>query len=238
MTKLVQIVSRHEETARDENGKKLDEPTQNGAKRSLLEGLNLKKLYPGFNLSAFHSDKQRTLIATQIFVIGFEELDLPPEFPSSLKLSDYKEQLNSFLHGLDPAHVDEIRNMSDSIKYVFNNPNNHAYLQELAVRLATHVVYNVENFNRSNDQIDYNSSHSPVVDSTYLMLKAMPINHETWKTTGKMMEGEGFQITTLDSGLVLLERRTLDEKYSLTRTSDQEEVKIKELKERVMDYAR
>src|SRR3989338_7988095 len=62
MTELVQLIRRHEETAIDENGLKLDMPTEEGIARDYARGIALKEQYPLHQIYGVASERRRTYI--------------------------------------------------------------------------------------------------------------------------------------------------------------------------------
>jgi len=192
MKELVQIVRRHEETAKDENGKKLDRPTPEGVATAYQRGLDLKGQYPDHVYYGRHSDKKRTQICLNAWMMGANPKTSTYDYPTHR------------LGGLNPPRLgkeqlDKIRNTDDVTaqrELLYNNFSNEVERAGYGcAELLHHGMLGQSLEDKEHDRLFLHVTSAPVVEAAYLILRGIPISFENVRDyAGFCAEGEGFDI--------------------------------------------
>lgn len=194
MTQLVQLIRRHEETAVDEEGRKLDRPTPEGRGRDYERGIHLREQYPHHQIFGVASQRQRTYIGLEAMLLGagVTNLDLCIQRSSDLNEGNIPPEIRN-----DPARrVTALFNeCRDTVMIVGNN---------LARYLIDQATSYVSSANPPNILL-IAKTHLPPMMAAYLLLlgepfifdKAREHNLET-----NMKPGEGFDVKVEQVGSV------------------------------------
>lgn len=189
MTTLLQIVRRHEETMRGEDGTKLDKPTTEGIASAYEKGHKLRLEYPDYVLRAYHSATQRTYACAAAWLLGADARTM--EVPS------LEEQLNNF--ETTPEIRKQIRKMKDEMEQYdllltkFIDP-----MKEAGKRIAKYIVRKLCAYREQGQKapmIDINLTHGPAIDAAYLTLLNLDVNfRNVISFLGIINAGEGFDV--------------------------------------------
>jgi hypothetical protein len=219
---LVEIVRRHEKTAKDNNGKKLDRPTPEGLTAAYERGIQLRQEYPDHVIEGRHSKLNRTQIACAAWLSGAGALPLN-------ETMRYEQGLDSVK--MDPEVKAQVRNLpkeelQESIfgEYV-------GCLKEAGARVANHLANSINEYHHETDQptARVNVSHGPIIDVAYLMLQGEDITLENAKkATGLFNEGTGFELSVKKQGPIYVAELGIGDK--------KQEYELRELLENAQEY--
>jgi hypothetical protein len=196
--RLVQMLRRHEETAKID-GRKVDRPTPKGIASAYQKGIVLAKKFPDGYYSGEHSETQRTRLSYEAWALGISAARGKAERHDTLLAYGNSPQsdLNNIV--LSAEAREEIRNITDphaQCERVFTQ-----YTREVktaGLRVANRVLYNLK-YRASatpGSDITYfilSISHGPPMDAAYLILLGHDVSYENVvEYTGIMGTGEGF----------------------------------------------
>jgi hypothetical protein len=208
----MQLIRRHEKTAEDVDGNKIDHPTKEGMQKDYERGRELRLNYPDYQVLAYASQSERTRI-------GCESL---------LKGMNYSTTINQD-EALNVVEVPEdVRNIKgDRFKPLFGLCLEG--ITQGGKNLARYLVQHVSEY--ISEESDTNTlqlykSHLPTMTPAYLALLGENITYENAILhTTEFPEGEGFDMRTEKIGSVW--------NVTLSCVDNTYEIELPELLERV-----
>ncbi|MBU1855071.1 MAG: hypothetical protein KKF89_05100 [Nanoarchaeota archaeon] len=210
---IVGLMRRHEKTAKDSSGKKLDKPTKEGLANAYGNGMLAAENYPGFKVSAHHSIRERAFLAAQAWLMGY----LPKgNLGAMCDKINYDPHLDSFSEGLSKEVKEPLRNMKDPVgqyQLVFNQFNDEVNasgtnVAKFVIKQMRDYMNAVESTGFNKNLLDNSVTHGPIIDVGYINLirpdeKAVTFD-DVVKHTGMIVEGNGFNTTLRKDGNLYL----------------------------------
>jgi len=192
MMVLDQLVRRHEETARGDDGKKLDRPTPEGLAKAYGKGIALREQYSEQEIRGFHSEKQRTYQCCAAWLLG---AGVPLE-------GNIEANPNLNMMRVSPEELEAMRNAptkEEDYRMIFDD-----YTEQItaaAHNLIEHIDQGVLGGFAFNEKglwipcVELNLTHGPVMDAAFAILTGNKVSYETvMQTSGIFDEGEGFDV--------------------------------------------
>ncbi|MBI3033101.1 hypothetical protein HYY69_06510 [Candidatus Woesearchaeota archaeon] len=217
MAELVQLIRRHEETAVDNEGKKLDMPTHEGRGRDYRRGTQIREQYPSHRIYGVASERERTYIGLVAMLLG----------AGVTNVDDYAERSSDLNEGNIPA---ELRN-NPARRFVGLFEECRDTTMDSGNNLARYVVDQIVGYTERIAPVNnliIAKTHLPPMLAAYLQLIGKPFTLETAREHDletKMKPGEGFDVKVERVGRV----------YGVTITLDNttQQYDLLELQERV-----
>lgn len=210
MAPLVQLIRRHEETALDKDGRKLDRPTPEGLANDYQRGIRLREEYPDHQIYGVASQKERTYIGLVAMLLG---AGIP-------NIQDHIERSSDLNEGKIPP---EIRNdKTKRMTALFDECRETT--MESGNNLARYLVNQAESYAGSTippNKLIIAKTHLPPMMAAYLRLISEPFTLDKAREhmlETKMKPGEGFDVKLEPIGSVYgvtITVGTTERKYEL-----------------------
>jgi hypothetical protein len=215
MNNYIQLVRRHEVTAKGADGKKLDRPTPEGFKRAYERGMELREMYPSHTITAKSSPKNRTQIAAAAWLLGADVVPAEVETREELGvIRATSEQRDGFRNASDQET--QTRMLYDEFREVTT---------ESGLKVARYLLANVQDQPRS-PTVDLSLTHGPLEDAAYLLMTGQEVSYESVMANGGMMpEGTGFDFQVKKDGILYVAEIKLNDNIH--------EVELEELEARL-----
>ena len=180
---LLQVVRRHEKTAVDGSGKKLDHPTAEGIQKDYERGRELKLSYPDYQVLAYASQSERTQIGCEAMLQGMD-CDASVNQDEALNVVNVPE---------------EIRNIQgDRFKPLFDFCLEG--ITQGGKNLAQYLVQMANNYTgeeSGSNTLQLYKSHLPTMTPAYLTLLGEKITYDNALLhCATFPEGDGFDMQT------------------------------------------
>lgn len=210
MTELIQLVRRHEETAKSPDGKKLNRPTEEGLMRAYGRGIILRAQFPEHLICGRYSREGRTYCAVAAWMLGAGSIPV-----------DEHLRLEHALNPIDLPHEQRqvIRNIADAderLRRFYDDLNE--LTTEVATRVARYLIRNIQGAIENPPEqptVHVNITHEPGI-AAHLVLCGERISYDHVKREEQMFdEGHGFDVQYRRDGHLYVVELRVGEKLDI-----------------------
>ncbi len=196
MIQYIQLVRRHEITAKGADGKKLDRPTPEGFLEAYKRGIKLREMYPGHKITAASSPKNRTQIAATAWLLGAGIVPADVEIEDALGVIQVTPE-EAVRSRNAPSREIQARLLYDD----FREATTHAGLN-----MAQYLLTKAQNHPQT-PTVGLRLTHGPPEDAAYLLMTGKDVSYDAVMANGGMFpEGIGFDFEiTKDGSLYIAE---------------------------------